>query len=167
VGVAPAARRCGRAAAALLGPALCVPGSCWLTYRFAMHPVQRVPVRTGRWAGTDAGGRPVEFLVREEGRYIYDLRAPGPYLVRCSDGIVSSAGAYVDAAWIDAGGRVKVPPPPGDTPPAGVRLDAKIGGVSTTGSFRLFGLRRETSIPYGSSCDSDPISFQAAWVAPR
>jgi hypothetical protein len=143
------------------------PASCLLTYRFIMRPVMRVPVRTGRWAGTDTAGRPVEFFVREQGRYIYWLRAPGPYPLRCTDGSVTSAEAYVEAAWIGADGNVELPASPGDAPRAGVTLDARIGGVSAAGGFRLLGLRGETPAPYGSSCDSEPTYFQAAWTGRR
>jgi hypothetical protein len=79
------------------------------------------------------GQQAVEFFVREQGRYIYGLRAPGPYPLRCTDGSVTSAEAYIEAAWIGADGNVKLPPSPGDAPPAGVTLDAKIGGVSRSG----------------------------------
>jgi hypothetical protein len=69
--------------------------------------------------------------------------------------------------WIEADGTAKVPSSPGDSPPAGVTLDVKIGGVSATGTFRIIGRRSDPQSPYGSGCDSEPVSFQAAWVAPQ
>jgi hypothetical protein len=143
------------------------PSSCRLTYRFAMHPVDRVPVREGRWTGTDASGRPVEFFVRDQGRYVYSLRAPGPYPVRCSDGSVNSAPVGILAAWIDVDGTVRLPWFSGDPPAEGVTLDAKLSGTSATGSFRLVLPPGDSPFRHASSCDSDPIAFQAAWVAPR
>src|SRR5919109_1088615 len=86
-----------------------------------------------RWTGTDASGRPVEFFVRAQGRYIYSLRAPGPYPVRCSDGSVNSAPVGILAAWIDVDGTVRLPWFPGDPPAEGVTLDAKLSGTSAAG----------------------------------
>jgi hypothetical protein len=139
---------------------------CRLTHSFAMHPVTRVPVREGRWTGTDGSGRPVEFFVREQGRYIYGLRAPGPYPIRCTDGSVDSLPAAVLAAWIAADGTVSLPASP-DSESPDIALDARLTGTSATGSFRLVAPPGEPPYRHVSSCDSDTIPFQAAWAAPR
>lgn len=142
------------------------PSWCRLTHRFAMHPVDRIRVREGRWSGTDGSGRPVEFFVREQGRYIYSFRALGPYSVRCTDGSVDSLPAAVFAAWIGADGTVKLPASPDSLSPD-ISLDAKLTETSATGSFRLVAPPGDPPFRHRSSCDSDPIAFQAAWVAPQ
>lgn len=52
---------------------LVLGGECRMGYSFTMHPQQRLPVQSGRWQGTDVGGRPVEFSVGWNGRYLLDF----------------------------------------------------------------------------------------------
>jgi hypothetical protein len=139
---------------------------CRMTYTFPMRPVKRVPVRVGRCSGADSTGRPVEFRVLDDGRFLGYLSAPGPYAIRCADGSVGSARADLLYGWIRADGAVDVGEP-WEWPAEGITFGARLTGTSATGSFRLVAVPPEPQLTSGPSCDSDPVPFQAAWVGPR
>ena len=141
-----------------------LPVACWLAHTFTMRPVERVPVRDGLWRGSDASGRPVSFYVGSRGRMLWGLNAQGLYPIRCTDGSVSTATPGFYSGWIRANGTVKAPAF------AGLRwrdaLQARLTGTTATGAFRMLGLYARRPFPHGPSCDSEPIPFQATWVAP-
>lgn len=159
--------RRGRATLGLYWDALRVWPDDWcrMTYTFPIRPVKRMPVRVGRWHGSDSSGRPVDFYVLEQGRFVGYFRAPGPYVIRCADGRVASARADLEFAWIRTDGTVDLAEP-WEWPAEGISFGAKLLGSSAGGSFRLVAILPEPQMVSGPSCDSEPISFQAAWVGP-
>jgi hypothetical protein len=100
--------RRGRATLRLYWDVLDVSPDVWcrMTYTFPIRPVKRIPVRVGRWSGTDTTGRPVEFSVTDGGRFVGYFSAPGPYQIRCVDGRLGTARADLEYAWIRADGTV-------------------------------------------------------------
>jgi hypothetical protein len=96
---------------------------------------------------------------------LWSFYTEGQYAIRCTDGHTSMVSSGIYYAWIRADGTARAPTFPGlrwrDA------LHVQLSGTTATGAFRMLGLHARTPFPHGPSCDSDPISFQGAWVAPR